>query len=289
MDTKTSGLQLKNNSVGERWIQGGSYENLRMFGTLHGVDAKFEKLTIRGEATLQNCMIQKMSVAGEARLQSGQADFVEVFGELQLSEHVQCDTLHVFGGLKSEDANCQLLRYGSGKRKYFKKSYIEGKLSIATLENFYPLELTRAQGCKDILNFGQLYSSELIECAHFFSFSSIHAPELNADFAYLYPSARIDIGEFHGALLIVDPVFDPAWLMDIQHDVTKQELEKKPECHMVHIQSIEADEVVLDYVKSERITAEKVVLGPHCEVAHVVYHKACEIHPQARVKECTRL
>lgn len=289
MDTKMSGLQLKNNSIGERTIQGGSYDHLRIFGSLHGVDANIEKLTIRGEATLENCTIHEMSVAGEAVLKAGKAEHVEVFGELKAYGHVDFDTLHVQGGLQCEDASCQILCYGKTGRKHFKKTYIKGKISMATLKNFYPLALTREQHCKDILNFGRLYSQELIECVHFFSFSSVVTPELNADFAYLYPSTGNEINEFHGALLIVDPHFDSGWLKDIKQDAAALIVKKNTACHMVHIHCIEADEVVLDYVKCERITADKVVLGPHCEVAHVTYRNACEIHPQAHVKECTKL
>lgn len=291
MRSKMSGMQIGSCCMGDRMIEGGSYEKLSILGTLKASDASIMNLSVAGSAKLTNCEIGSMSVAGEVVCSGGHVDFVEIAGAVSFREQVNCGGIHLLGGLKNENTICHILKYGSFKCKlrHLKKPYIDGYLRADTLENFFPLEVNAHQVFQNIINFGELLCKETLECAHFFTFNSVNLHELNADFAYLYPCAHVQIKEFHGSLLIVDPIFDLAWLKDVAYDVEIKDFSSNASCNMVSIDYIEADEVVLDYVKCKSISARRVVLGPHCEVDVVEYEESCKIHEEAKVKERTSL
>lgn len=292
MKSKVSGLQLGNCCMGEREIQDGSYKELTVLGSLRGENAEIMQLHIAGDAVLTNCEIDCMSVAGEAVCIDSHVNFVEVAGEVTFRGMTTCGGIHVLGQINNEDTTCHILKYGlaRGKFLHFKKPRISGTIQIDTLENFFPLELTQKQACKNIINCGQLSSRELLTCEHFFNFNNFSAQTMQANFAYLCPSSKIQIENLQGSIVIVDLMFDKDWLKDVSYDVELKEIYRaSSSCKMASIQHIEADEVVLDYVKSKSISTRRAVIGAHCEIEVVTYSESCTIHELAKVKECRKV
>ena len=52
--------------------------------------------------------------------------------------------------------------------------------------------------------------------------------------------------------------------------------------------SIEGDDIYLEYTHAAMVRGKRVVLGPHCEIGHVEYEESIEIDESSRVEQTTR-
>lgn len=294
MKNKMAGLQCGNYSLGDRNLQGGDYDKITSMGNFVAQDAHIHELNALGATKCTDCHIDVLKVAGELTAYGGRIDVASVAGKLILNQSA-CGSLNILGELCSSASTCRILRYGnpksfglfvfSGKHRNMKAADISGE----TLENFFPLILNGQQHFQTIINCGKLYAQSEIECVNFFNFSLLSASEINADLIYLYPCANVLVKELHGTLVIIDPSFDTTWLKGVAMDLDERDLRNQEACRMVEVDCIEADEVVLDYVKCRSVRAKRVIIGPHAKVDCVEYEERCEIHENAIVKEKIQL
>lgn len=306
MKTKMSGMQLGKHVLGEQVVEHASFDQINVYGELRAKDCHYRTLKVAGEADLENCTIQELKVSGEVECihctietlkVNGEGtcehctitNDVHVFGELEL-HHTKANDIHVLGEIEGKANQCHILSYGGTVINHIRVGSIltVPEIQATTLENFFAIRLDGTQSFHAIVNAGELFSEQEVECAYFFNFKEAQIQELNADFCYLDPSHRASFGDIHGTLVIVDPCFDDAWMKEVALNLPICDFIQKQANYQTKIHCIEADEVILNHVDVDIIRAHKVTLGPDVHVKEVEYVETYNAHEQAMVQRVVK-
>lgn len=255
-------MKLRNvQSMGKTTLPTGQYGNIRAMG----------------DTTLGGGRCQTLRCIGATRVTDPFTveDLAKITGTLTVQQFMTIDRLYLRGIIKSEEA--LIVREATIEKHFGMRSdatRIKGSFRAERLLVFYPLHLEEAEA-KQVRVEASTRIVKTLVCDSLLCAAKLEAGEIEAEGILLYPNHDSSIKALHAAdvEIVTDRRrFAPA----------KRGLPNSP--GQMRVGEIEADGIVLERVTAERVSGQRIIIGPGCRIETLEYQESVEIHPESTVE-----
>ncbi len=278
-------------SLGNRAIQG-DYNTVLAAGELRIRDSHIKHLSVAGHVETVKSFLGRVHCAGEFIANEIQFTSLTVVGDSKLRGICKGDTVTITGSVTADYLECEILCNGIGNRsskdRQNTNSCWQGVFHIHTFENCGDLLMNFEYRADNIISYAGIKSLHELECENFYSFSDLEAEAVNADRIFLLTKASVKVGQLTGTTVIIKRDFKADKVYRGIPKRTTYRRQNKPN-QMVHIKTIEADHVEVEYTRAEFISGDEIIIGDLCIVYRVEYRKSITISNKAVVNEVVKV
>lgn len=278
-------------SLGQRAVQG-DYNTVLAAGELRLKNSRIKRLSVAGQVEAVKSFFGRVHCAGEFLANEIQFTRLTVAGDSKLRGICKGDIVTIAGSVTADFLECRILCNGTGNRnskhKQNTNNHWQGVFHMDTFENCGDLQMDFEYRASNIINYDGLRSRNELECENFYSFSDLEAEAVNADRIFLLTQASVKVGQLNGSRVIIKRDFKADKIYKgIPKRTTYRRQNKSNQ--MIHIRTIEADHVCVEYTRAELISGDEIIIGDLCIIDRVEYRSSITISEKAVVNEVVRL
>jgi hypothetical protein len=278
-------------SFGQRAIQG-DYNTVLAAGELRLQDSRIKHLCVAGQVEAVKSFLGRVHCAGEFLANEIQFTRLTVAGDSKLRGICKGDRVTIAGSVTADFLECHILCNSTGNRntKYRQNTnnYWQGVFHTDTFENCGDLQMNFEFRAGSIISHAGLRSLNELECENFYSFSDLEAEAVNADRIFLLTRASVKVGQLTGSKVMIKRDFKADKLYKGIPKRTTYRRQNKPN-QMIHIRTIEADQVCVEYTRAELISGDEIIIGDLCIIDRVEYRRSITISEKAVVNEVVKV
>lgn len=237
-----------------------------------------------------------INISGKGSISAGEYETVKVSGSGKLEGPISCDRLHVSGAAQGKSITCKGEVHVSGSCSFAEdiaanSASVSGALKCRSIRTEGEYRISGAGKCEGSVKCGTLHVSGLLSAGGDIEAESVRVTGvincgglLNAETVDISFTGGIEIGAIGGSRISVHrSKFEKSKFFSLFS------FGIKPHGTVKVRQSIEGDEVSLEYVETERVSCRKAVIGSGCRIALVQYSDSIEIAPDAKVDKAEKI
>jgi hypothetical protein len=305
-------------AAGEMILKDADVNKLTGAGEINIEDSYVSETKLAGEITARNSSFGSIKIAG-VFVSAGicKAETMVAVGEIN-AEELECKILRNFSenfsGVVMNDSNHNDSKFNFdiniNKFKYKNKveyghdsknnntvkgnggSKYSGKIKAETFENLCDFTLDFDYNFKNILNLDILRDVKVVECNEFYNLGVLDLEGISAEIVYILPTCGTRVNQIMGCNIVIDKEFIMKDnYMKLPRSIDMKLINKAPiqEVGRIKVDSIEGDNITIDYVEAKFIRGDNVIIGKNCIIDKVEYRDEIEISDSAIVKEVIQL
>lgn len=303
-------------AAGEMILKDADVNKLTGAGEVNIEDSFISETKLAGEIKARNSNFGSIKIAGVFE-STGicKADRMVAIGEIN-AEELDCKILRNFSenlsGIVMNDSNNYYNKfnfdininkfkyknkvgYGEGNSNTVKGnsgSKYTGKIKAETFENLCDFTLDFDYNFKNILNLDILRDVKVVECNEFYNLGVLDLEGISAEIVYILPTRGTRVNQIMGCNIVIDKEFIMKDnYMKLPRSIDMKFINKAPnqEVGRILVDSIEGDNITIDYVEAKYISGDNIMIGKNCIIDKVEYRDEIKISDGALVKEVIQL
>ncbi len=244
-----------------------------------------EKVKARGTCTILDSRIERLKAKASCTLQNTQVHDCVAEGKLTCKQGVKALTITACDVAEFDQTVCKVFRNTTGKdgvsagiRK------VKGSIHALTYENFTSSVLNYDFHYMNILNKYFLECEKPLHVQHFISFAPFYIPAISAELMFIRPYFNTNVSMLKAKrLMIANRLTDNSMLENIFSIANKRKLANKQfEASHMHVDRIEAEEVMIENCDVRVIKAKHAIIGADCVVDELIA-ESYELEKNAQV------
>lgn len=292
-------------------------------------DADVNKLTGAGEVNIEDSYISETKLAGEIHAFNSNFGSIRIAGVFESTGTCKADIMVAIGEINAEELDCKILRnfsenlsgvvmndsnskfsfdininkfkyknrieYGNGAKNTVNGnsgSKYKGKIKAETFENLCDFTLDFDYNFKNILNLDTLRDVKVVECNEFYNLGALALEGISAEIVYILPTRGTRVNQIMGCNIVIDKDFIMKEnYMKLPRSIDMKNINRAPiyDVGRILVDSIEGDNITIDYVEANFISGDNVIIGRNCIIDKVEYRDDIKISDGAIVKEVIQL
>lgn len=301
---------LKLNGAGDINVLNSYIADTKLAGDIITDNSEFGTLRLIGDFICNGtCKVDTLIVIGKLQAENLECRVLRNFSKKYINVYKDKDNGTTFqfkknwfvsinSGIK-KDTNVNL-DFGTGnKYKYKQKdgnnkinSTFIGNVKAETFENLCDFNLSLKYEFKNILSTEPLHFNGNLECEELYGFDILDGESINAETIYIRPNEASRVQHVMGSNIrisknaLMNERFDK---IPKSADLGTYQTAAAAPVSIMSIESIEGDNIELDYVHAGTVSGDTVDIGDYCIVDCVEYKKTINISPNATVHKVIQL
>ncbi|MHB1484228.1 MAG: hypothetical protein ACYCYI_06145 [Saccharofermentanales bacterium] len=272
-------------------------------------EGKFKRILGAGSINIINSSIKSIYFAGEVNINASDVDILYCAGAIDVTETnfakfkcagdidfkgiCKADLCAVAGDLSAAFLECRILK-NSAPSKNTKTNSTNGiykwngSFKSETFENFYLMDLTYDYEFKNIISSYLISSKKEIVCENFYSFSGIHATDINSENIFIFINNDTVLSNLVGSNITISKTFKREKRFG---DIPKSAGYKNAvsNANIINVQNIEGDNINIENCKVKNVVGVNIIIGDLCIIDRVEYKESIYISDKAIVSEVVKL
>jgi hypothetical protein len=299
----------KLNGAGDINVLNSYISDTKLAGDIITNNSEFGTLRLVGDLICNGtCKVDTLIVIGKLQAEDLECRVLRNFSRKYVNIYKDKDNGTTFqfkknwfvniNGIK-KDTNVNL-DFGTGNKYKYKQndsnkkinSTFKGVVKAETFENLCDFNLDLKYHFKNILSIEPLHFIGNLECEELYSFNILDGESINAETIYIRPNEASRVQQVMGSNIIISknaPMNQRFDRIPKSADLGTYQMAAAAPVSIMKIESIEGDNIELDYVHAGTVSGDTVDIGDCCIIDCVEYKTFINISPNATVHKVIKL